>query len=133
MTDTNESNPAAGSEASTESTAPAEESKPEAGASQDLEGRIIEALRTCYDPEIPVNIHELGLIYDIDINPEGAVDIKMTLTSPACPVAGSLPPEVENKVAKVEGVSSAKVEVVWEPPWNPDRMTEAARLQLGMF
>ena len=133
MTDTNESNPAAGSEASTESTAPAEESKPEAGASQDLEGRIIEALRTCYDPEIPVNIHELGLIYDIDINPEGAVDIKMTLTSPACPVAGTLPPEVENKVAKVEGVSSAKVEVVWEPPWNPDRMTEAARLQLGMF
>ena len=133
MTDTNESNPAAGSEASTESTAPAEESKPEAGASQDLEGRIIEALRTCYDPEIPVNIHELGLIYDIDINPEGAVDIKMTLTSPACPVAGTLPPEVENKVAKVEGVSSAKVEVVWEPPWNPDKMTEAARLQLGMF
>ncbi len=133
MTDTNESNPAAGSEASAESTAPAEESKPEAGASEDLEGRIIEALRTCYDPEIPVNIHELGLIYDIDINPEGAVDIKMTLTSPACPVAGTLPPEVENKVAKVEGVSSAKVEVVWEPPWNPDRMTEAARLQLGMF
>jgi FeS assembly SUF system protein len=133
MTDTNESNPAAGSEASTESTAPAEESKPEAGASEDLEGRIIEALRTCYDPEIPVNIHELGLIYDIDINPEGAVDIKMTLTSPACPVAGTLPPEVENKVAKVEGVSSAKVEVVWEPPWNPDKMTEAARLQLGMF
>ena len=88
MTDTNESNPAAGSEASTESTAPAEESKPEAGASEDLEGRIIEALRTCYDPEIPVNINELGLIYDIDINPEGAVDIKMTLTSPALPGGG---------------------------------------------
>ncbi len=116
----------------TEETKP-EETKPEEGASKDLEGRIIEALRTCYDPEIPVNIHELGLIYDIDINPEGAVDIKMTLTSPACPVAGTLPPEVENKVAKVEGVSSAKVEVVWEPPWNPDKMTEAARLQLGMF
>ena len=110
-----------------------EESKPEEGAPKDLEGQIIEVLRTCYDPEIPVNIHELGLIYDIDIDPSGAVHINMTLTSPACPVAGSLPPEVENKVAKVEGVTSAKVEVVWEPPWNPDKMTEAARLQLGMF
>jgi FeS assembly SUF system protein len=99
----------------------------------DLESKIIDVLRTCYDPEIPVNIHELGLIYGIDIDPEGAVNIKMTLTSPACPVAGSLPPEVENKVSRIDGVSSAKVELVWEPPWNPDKMTEAARLQLGMF
>ena len=110
-----------------------EETKPETGTSQDLESKIIDVLRTCYDPEIPVNIHELGLIYGIDIDPEGAVNIKMTLTSPACPVAGSLPPEVEQKVSKVEGVSAAKVEVVWDPPWNPEMMTEAARLQLGMF
>jgi FeS assembly SUF system protein len=100
---------------------------------QDLESKVIEVLRTCYDPEIPVNIHELGLVYGIDIDPDGTVNIKMTLTSPACPVAGSLPPEVENKVSRIEGVSSAKVEVVWDPPWTPDKMTEAARLQLGMF
>jgi len=73
------------------------------------------------------------LVYGIDVDPSGAVSIRMTLTSPACPVAGSLPPEVENKVAKIEGVSSAKVEVVWDPPWTPDMMTDAARLQLGMF
>jgi FeS assembly SUF system protein len=100
---------------------------------QDLESKVIEVLRTCYDPEIPVNIHELGLVYGIDIDADGAVHIQMTLTSPACPVAGSLPPEVENKVSRIEGVSSAKVEVVWDPPWTPDKMTEAARLQLGMF
>ena len=124
MTETNETQPAANS---------AEETKPQAGESQDLESKIIDVLRTCYDPEIPVNIHELGLIYGIEVDSEGAVYIQMTLTSPACPVAGSLPPEVEHKVSKVEGVSSAKVEVVWDPPWNPDKMTEAARLQLGMF
>jgi FeS assembly SUF system protein len=100
---------------------------------QDLESKVIDVLRTCYDPEIPVNIHELGLVYGIEIDPEGAGPIPMTLTSPACPVAGSLPPEVENKVSKIEGVSSARVEVVWDPPWTPDKMTEAARLQLGMF
>ena len=98
-----------------------------------LEEKIIEAIQTCYDPEIPVNIYELGLIYDINVADDGAVDIKMTLTSPACPAAGSLPPEVEMKVGTVEGVSSAKVEVVWEPTWTPEKMTEAARLQLGMF
>lgn len=110
-----------------------EETKPEETTSQDLESKIIDVLRTCYDPEIPVNIHELGLVYGIDIDPEGAVNIKMTLTSPACPVAGSLPPEIENKVSRIEGVTSARVEVVWDPPWTPDKMTEAARLQLGMF
>jgi FeS assembly SUF system protein len=104
-----------------------------AGASQDLKSKVIEVLETCYDPEIPVNIYELGLIYDVDIDPSGAVSIQMTLTSPACPVAGSLPPEVENKVKNIEGVSSVKVDLVWEPPWTPDKMTEAARLQLGMF
>lgn len=111
----------------------AQESKAEEGTSKDLESQIVDVLRTCYDPEIPVNIHELGLIYGIDINAEGDVHIKMTLTSPACPVAGSLPPEVENKVSRIEGVTSARVEVVWDPPWNPEMMTEAARLQLGMF
>jgi len=98
-----------------------------------LEEKIIEMIQTCYDPEIPVDIYALGLIYEINVTDDGAVDIKMTLTSPACPAAGSLPPEVEMKVGSIEGVSSAKVEVVWEPTWTPEKMTEAARLQLGMF
>ena len=98
-----------------------------------LQEKIVEMIKTCYDPEIPVNIYELGLIYDIDVADDGAVDIKMTLTSPACPAAGSLPPEVENKVGTIEGVTSVKVDVVWEPTWTPEKMTEAARLQLGMF
>ena len=98
-----------------------------------MKKRIIEVLKSCYDPEIPVKIHEMGLIYDLAATPEGVVNIKMTLTSPACPVAGSLPPEVETKVKEVEGVTSVKVEVVWDPPWRPDMMSEAARLQLGML
>ncbi len=98
-----------------------------------LKDKVVEVLRTCYDPEIPVDIYELGLIYDIEVSEEGAVAINMTLTSPACPVAGSLPPEVESKVAALDEVSSAKVEVVWEPVWTPEKMTEAAKLQLGMF
>jgi len=99
----------------------------------DIEEAIVEALRTVYDPEIPVNIYELGLIYDIDLQAEGAVHVKMTLTSPACPVAGSLPGEVQRKVEEVPGVSSAEIELVWDPVWNPSMMSEAARLQLGMF
>ena len=98
-----------------------------------LEEKVIEALRSCFDPEIPVNIYELGLIYKLDVNPEGDVRIQMTLTSPGCPVAGSLPPEVETKVRAVSGVTSSKVEVVWDPPWNPGLMSEAAKLQLGFF
>ena len=98
-----------------------------------LENQIVEQLQTVFDPEIPVNIYELGLIYDVDIQPGGDVHIKMTLTSPACPVAGSLPGEVESKVRAVPGVTSAKVELVWDPAWNPSMMSEAARLQLGMF
>lgn len=100
--------------------------------SQALEAQVIEMLRTCYDPEIPVDIYELGLIYDVDVNAAGVVNIRMTLTSPACPVAGSLPPEVESKVRAVSGVSEAKVEIVWDPPWTPERMSEAAKLQLNM-
>lgn len=100
---------------------------------QDLEGEIVDALKTVFDPEIPVNIYELGLIYDLEIQPEGQVQIKMTLTSPGCPVAGSLPGEVKAKVEGVPGVAAADVELVWDPAWNPSMMTEAARLQLGMF
>ena len=102
-------------------------------AAGDLENSIVEALKTVFDPEIPVNIYELGLIYDLEVLEQGQVQIKMTLTSPGCPVAGSLPGEVENKVKGVPGVSSADVELVWDPAWNPSMMTEAARLQLGMF
>ncbi len=99
----------------------------------DLEKKVVEVLRTCYDPEIPVNLYEMGLIYKVEVSPEGAVRIQMTLTSPMCPVAESLPPEVEVKVWNVPGVTSARVDVVWDPPWTPDRMSEAARLQLNMM
>ena len=100
----------------------------------DLRGRVIEALQTCYDPEIPVNIYELGLVYDIDANePDGEVKIRMTLTSPACPVAGSLPPEVEAKIRALPGVRQASVEVVWDPPWTPEKMSDVAKLQLNMM
>lgn len=98
-----------------------------------LEEEIIETLRTCYDPEIPVDVYELGLIYRIDVNKNADVKIEMTLTSPGCPVAGSLPPEIERKVANVPGVRTAAVEVVWEPPWSMDRMSEEARLELGFY
>jgi FeS assembly SUF system protein len=97
-----------------------------------LEGKIIEAVRTVYDPEIPINIHELGLIYGIDIDPNCNVTITMTLTSPMCPVAGSLPGEVETKVRAVEGVSDVTVNLVWEPAWSRELMSEAALLQLGL-
>ncbi len=100
---------------------------------EELREKVVEALTTCYEPEIPVNIYELGLVYDLDVSPEGVVQVRMTLTSPACPVAGSLPPEVEQKVRAVPGVRSARVEVVWDPPWTMERMSEAARVQLGFF
>ena len=99
----------------------------------EVEAGIVEALKTVFDPEIPVNIYELGLIYDIDIQEPGDIHIKMTLTSPMCPVAGSLPGEVQRKVAAVPGVAAVDVELVWDPAWNPSMMSEAARLQLGMF
>jgi FeS assembly SUF system protein len=99
----------------------------------DLRERVIEALQSCFDPEIPVNIYELGLVYSIDVSPQGEVAIVMTLTSPACPVAGSLPPEVEAKVRAVPGVTNARVDVVWDPPWTPEKMSEAAKLMLNMM
>src|SRR5262249_50932000 len=97
---------------------------------EELEEKVIAALCTCFDPEIPINIYELGLIYDIVVEPNGAVGIRMTLTSPGCPVAGSLPGEVQAKVKAVPGVTSAKVDVVWDPPWHKDLMSDAAKLQL---
>jgi len=106
---------------------------PDARSDAALEARVIEALRTVFDPEIPVNIHDLGLIYRIEVNAERFVDITMTLTSPACPVAGILPGEVEARVRALPGVAGARVELVWEPPWTPDRMSEAARLELGLM
>jgi len=98
-----------------------------------LKARVVETMCTIYDPEIPVDIYELGLIYKLDVAPGGQVNIEMTLTSPACPVAESLPIEVESKVAAVQGVSDVNLELVWEPPYSMDRMSETARLQLGLW
>lgn len=95
--------------------------------------RVIEALRTVYDPEIPVNIFELGLIYKIDVEDNNVVKVDMTLTSPHCPVAEILPEEVRQKVYAVDGVTDAEVGVVWEPPWHPGMMSEEAKLELGMM
>jgi FeS assembly SUF system protein len=97
-----------------------------------LREKIIESLKSCYDPEIPVDIWELGLIYDIDISESNDVMVTMTLTTPHCPVAETLPVDVEQKVSAVEGVASAKVEVTWEPAWSPQMMSEAARLELNL-
>jgi len=99
----------------------------------ELKSRIVEALKTCYDPEIPVDIYALGLIYDIAVSPEGDVAVSMTLTSPACPVAGTLPGEVEMKIRAVEGVRDATIELVWDPPWEMEMMSEEAKLELGFF
>jgi FeS assembly SUF system protein len=98
-----------------------------------LKADVIDTIKTCYDPEIPVDIYELGLIYDIQIDDEKRVHILMTLTSPNCPVAGSLPGEVEEKVKAVQGVKDAKVELVWDPPWSYEMMSEEARLELGLM
>jgi FeS assembly SUF system protein len=110
---------------------PAGETDPAAGDT--LEERVIAAVRSCYDPEIPLNIYDLGLIYELKVDPAGKVAIRMTLTTPACPVAGSLPGEVRSRVLAVPGVNAADVELVWDPPWDKDRMSEEARLQLGLF
>lgn len=95
--------------------------------------RIVDALKTIYDPEIPVNIYELGLVYKVDVEDDNKVLVEMTLTSPHCPVAESLPGEVELKVAGVEGVNGCEVKIVWDPPWHPSMMTEEAQLELGMI
>ena len=112
---------------------PVTEKSPLSIETAQLEGQIIEAISTIFDPEIPVNIYELGLIYDLRITADSRVQVDMTLTSPACPVAGSLPGEVEQKVRDVEGVADVVLDLVWDPPWTPDRMSEAARLELGFM
>jgi FeS assembly SUF system protein len=112
---------------------PPEAPAPAVDPDASLEERVVAVLRTVYDPELPVDIYDLGLIYKLDVSPEGAVRVRMTLTSPACPVAGSLPGEVQRKVLAVPGVKSADVELVWDPPWDQSRMSEAAALQLGLF
>ncbi len=98
----------------------------------DLREAVIDVLQTIYDPEIPVNIYDLGLVYAVDVGADQGVTIRMTLTSPACPVAESLPPEVEQKVRCVPGIGPVKVDLVWEPPWGKHLLSEAARLQLNM-
>jgi FeS assembly SUF system protein len=117
-----------------EPNSPITEANAEGGTIHDdiLRERIIEEFLTIFDPEIPVNIYELGLIYDLVVE-DGNVWIKMTLTSPACPVAGTLPVEVENKAAAVPGVKNVELELVWDPPYTMDMMSEAARLQLGLL
>jgi len=102
-------------------------------AGSDLHAAVIEALKEIYDPEIPVNIYDLGLIYDVEITPEHHAMVKMTLTTPHCPVAESMPGEVELRVGSVPGIGHAEVELVWDPPWDPQKMTDEAKLELGML
>lgn len=102
-------------------------------ANEALENTIIDVLKTIYDPEIPVDVYELGLIYEVKIDGEGNVEIEMTLTSPNCPVAESMPKEVEDKVGAVDGVTSSKVNIVFDPPWDKDMMSEEAKLELGFL
>ncbi len=100
---------------------------------EDMRTLVIDVLKSCYDPEIPVDIYELGLIYDIGIQPGGVVRIAMTLTAPSCPVAGTLPGEVERKLRETPGINDVSVELTWEPPWEKERMSEVAKLALGMW
>jgi len=109
------------------------ESAPQTQDAEALRERIVDTLRSIYDPEIPVNIYEIGLIYSVDIDSANAVNIRMTLTSPACPAAGTLPGEVEDKTRRVQGVTDVKVDLVWDPTWTPTMMSETAKLQLGML
>lgn len=105
----------------------------DAGKTAALKPAIMKAISTVFDPEIPVNIVELGLIYDVMVDAHGVAGVRMTLTAPGCPVAQSLPVEVASKVKSVDGIIDAKVDVVWEPAWTKDRMSDAAKLQLGMW
>jgi FeS assembly SUF system protein len=113
--------------------AKAPEAAPAEAPGGDLYEAVVEALKDIYDPEIPVNIYDLGLIYDVEITPERHARIKMTLTTPHCPVAESMPGEVELRVGSVPGVGDAEVELVWDPPWDPQKMSDEARLELGML
>jgi len=110
-----------------------EKPQAEAGAGSDLQAAVVEALKSVYDPEIPVDIYELGLIYDVQIDEDGDAVVLMTLTTPHCPVAESLPNEVELRVLSVPGIRDAEVKLVWDPPWDPSKMSDEARLELGML
>jgi FeS assembly SUF system protein len=107
--------------------------EPQGGAGSDLQASVIEVLKSIYDPEIPVDIYELGLIYGVDVSEDGDATITMTLTTPHCPVAESLPQEVELRAMSVPGIRDAVVNLVWEPPWDPSKMSDEARLELGML
>jgi FeS assembly SUF system protein len=107
--------------------------EPRGGAGSDLQASVVEILKSVYDPEIPVDIYELGLIYGVDISEDGDATITMTLTTPHCPVAESLPNEVELRVLSVPGIRDAVVNLVWDPPWDPSKMSDEARLELGML
>lgn len=98
-----------------------------------VKDQIIAMLKTCFDPEIPANIYELGMVYAIDIDAEKNVKIKMTLTSPNCPAIESLPQDIQNKINSIPGINKTEIELVWEPPWTPEKMSEEAKLQLNMF
>jgi len=110
-----------------------EESETSHPSTDIIRDQVIEQLKTVFDPEIPVNIYELGLIYGVEVSQGGATHITMTLTTPMCPAAEELPPEVETKARGVPGVTSVELDLVWEPPWTPDRMSDAAKLDLGMI
>lgn len=112
---------------------PLDDLEPDPAAMATIRPRIVDALRTVYDPELPVNIYDLGLVYDVIVDRHGVAGVRMTLTAPACPAAQVLPGQVRDVVRGVEGVTDARVQVVWDPPWSRDRMSEAARLELGMM
>ena len=107
--------------------------EPKGGPGGDLQASVVEALKSIYDPEIPVDIYELGLIYNVEISEDGDATITMTLTTPHCPVAESLPQEVELRALSVPGIRDAVVNLVWDPPWDPSKMSDEARLELGML
>jgi len=109
------------------------EEEPRGGAGSDLQAAVVEVLKSIYDPEIPVDIYELGLIYGVDISEDGDATVTMTLTTPHCPVAESMPGEVELRVMSVPGIRDAVVNLVWDPPWDPSKMSDEARLELGML
>jgi len=110
-----------------------EKDEPKAGPGSDLQAEVVEVLKSIYDPEIPVDIYELGLIYDVEVSEDGDATITMTLTTPHCPVAESMPGEVELRVMSVPGIRDAVVNLVWDPPWDPSKMSDEARLELGML
>lgn len=112
---------------------PTKDITPDPGKTSEIAPKVIEALKTVFDPEIPVNIYEMGLIYEVLVDAAGQVGVKMTLTSPNCPAAQALPVEVRDKARSIEGVTDAKVEIVWDPPWTKDLMSDAAKLELGML